>query len=349
MNKETEAIFSSTGNLGVSRRQYERVYVNGTRVSDDPQEVQHNFQRLVGIGERHRQKVGRVVFRGVASQEVVEHVLNSDLQQYLETALPLAEFTDDSSSLIYMAENKPGREQIHPREYMISETTNYRESPISLQDRVKEVLAKEYTFTNTITDAQIDQVYALWSETFGWERKEVEGLQKRLKNARTQPPHLKDVWFSAIEQDETMVSLAMAERLDIPGVTGEITFVESTEWKTRDEKAGQGLMTATLAMLNAQIFSDLEGTAGNENPIPLIYAECNFQSHADRAGYGAGLRIPSREFAPQILAQNVHVNDGIPVEDGKLRDFTFMYLPKETIQKEYDPIQRAAMIEKLSL
>jgi len=131
--------------------------------------------------------------------------------------------------------------------------------------------------------------------------------------------------------------------LPIPAFSGEVDLVESTEWRTRDEYAGQGMMTATIAMLNTQILSDRR-VSGRK---PLIYAECNFQSRSDRAGSGAGFEIPSREFAKQIIVQNVHVGDGYPSEEGKLGDFTYMYLPVGSIDQSYDPIQSDAMLSYL--
>lgn len=108
MKKETETILTSTGRLGVSRRpQYERLYVNGTQYSTDPVKVERNFQRLVTIGARHHQKIGRSIFRGLVNEAVMEHIANNDLRPYLEVALPVYEFTGDNSWLIYMANNRP--------------------------------------------------------------------------------------------------------------------------------------------------------------------------------------------------------------------------------------------------
>jgi hypothetical protein len=123
----------------------------------------------------------------------------------------------------------------------------------------------------------------------------------------------------------------------MPAKDDELHLVESTEWRTRDDFSGNGLMTATVAMLNAQVISDMRNHA---NP-PLIYAECNFQSRSDRVGHSAGFKVPDRTVGslviPQILAQNVMVHDGVDVAEGKLRDFTFMYVPVQTLQEEYIP------------
>jgi len=339
MNNETEAIYSSTGKLGVSRRQYERLYVNGTHYSTNPDEVDRNFRRLTGVAERHPDRIGRSIFRGLVNEDVMQHISENGLRSDLEVALPVEEFTGDNSWFIYVANNKPGRELIVPREKMVEATrTPNRETPSPLE-RIHAINQQGYTFVRHIPEDQVDQVYALWGETFGWERQEVDNLRRRLMTADSSPSSQKDVWFSAIEDNGTIISAAMAERLSIPSASGTLDLVESTEWRTKDEYAGNGLMAATLGALNAQILSDLHD---NPNGLPLIYAECNFQSRSDRAGCGAGFRIPERTngyAAPQILVQNVLVRDGQPVEEGRLRDFTFMYLPVEAIQNYYDPMR----------
>lgn len=342
MKRESETIFSSTGRLGVSRRQYERLYVNGSHYSSDPIELEWNFRRLTAIGERQQQKIGRSIFRGLVNETVMQHILNNGLQPHLEVALPVTEFTGDNSWLVYMANNRFGRELIVPREVMMKETNAYKREITSPLKRVKSITEQGYTFVNYIPEDQVDQVYALWGETFGWKLHEVDNLRKRLITGSKNSSSQKDVWFSAIRDNGTIISVAMAERLTIPTACGQLDLVENTEWRTRDEYAGKGLMTVTLAVLNAQILSDFQG---NTNGLPLIYAECNFQSRSDRTGYGAGYRIPGRANAAQILVQNVLVRDGQPVEEGKLRDFTFMYLPVETIRTHYNPRQTEAIMQ----
>lgn len=347
MNKETEAIFSSTGRLGVTRRQYDRLYVNGTHYSASPDEVEQNFRRLTAVGERHPQSISRTIFRGLVNEDVMRHLSNNGLQPYLEVAFPVAEFTGDNSWLVYMANNQPGRELLVPREVMIEETNVQKRDTALPLERVQSITEQGYTFASHIPEDQVDQVHSLWGETFGWERHEVDNLRRRLITGRQTSPSQRDVWFSAIRDNGTIISVAMAERLSIPSAEGRLDLVESTEWRTRDEYAGNGLMTATLAALNAQILSDFQD---NPNGLPLVYAECNFQSRSDRAGHGAGFRIPERTerySVPQILTQNVLVRDGQPIEEGRLRDFTFMYLPVEAIQNQYSPTQVSSITQMI--
>jgi hypothetical protein len=346
MTQETEQIFSSTGSLGVSRRQYDRLYVNGTQFADNPDTVVDNYQRLANITDRYPDRLSRGVYRGAVSQEVFARIQNSDLYRQLEVALPLHEF-GDSSWLVYLAHNHEDRTQIADTETMIRNVDRNVDRGLLPEDRVNEVVTdRGYHFVTAFAPEQTGQILDLWSETFGWEEHEVNNLRHRLERERTLPPHQRDAWFSAVCDNGTIISAAMAERLTIP-ISGQrsLDLVESTEWRTRDEYTGQSLMTANVAMLNAQILSDLQLSP---NGTPLIFAECNFQSRSDRAGFGAGLRVPQRKNArpaPQIIVQNVLVNDHQDVSEGKLRDFTAMYLPMVQIQGGYQPHQIEEMLQ----
>lgn len=339
MTKETEAIFSSTGRLGVSRRQYGRLYANGYYCAD-PIQVEQNFRKLVAIGERYQQRISRSVLRGLVSGAVMQHISHNSLQRYLEVAVPLTEFTNDDSWLIYLASNQPGRDLIVSREVMTVETNVQKRRIASPLERVRLMTEQGYSFASQIQAGQVDQVYALWGDTFGWNNQEVDSLRKRLEVNQHKDPSQRDIWFAAIGYNGTIISLAMAERLAMPAAYGQLDLIESTEWRTRNEYVGRGFMTATLAVLTAQILSDFQD---NPNGLPVIFAECNFQSRSDRVGHGAGFRIPECADASQILVQNVLVRDGQPIEDGRLRDFTFMYLPVEAMCNHYNPTQTEAI------
>lgn len=340
MNRQPEAILSSTGRLGVSRRSYDRLYVNGTQYSTNPYEFAINFSRLIQVAERHPSRISRCVFRGLVNEDIMRHISNNGLQSHLEVALPIREFNGDNSWLIYLAFNRQDRRSNVPHGTMIEATSNLNKEIVTPLERIQALVEQGYTFIRYIFKDQVDEVYSLWGETFGWERQEVVNLRRRLIAAYNNPSSQKDVWFSGlVNKDGMIVSVAMAERISIPSSSGPLDLVESTEWRTKDGYEGRKLMTATLCALNAQILYDLKN---KPHGLPLIYAECNFQSRADRAGYGAGMRIPERTngyYAPQILVQNVLVRDGQPVGEGKLRDFIFLYLPVKVIQNYYNPIQ----------
>jgi len=348
MGKE---IYSSTGVLGPSRRPFDRLYVNGTTYSENAPEVIGNWRRAVEIGRRHEQKIGRTMFRGLVSSEIAGRVLSSnDLHSQLEVAVDVSEFTNDPTWLIYMAKNKPDRKSICPVGQMIDETSGYRRA-MNPEDRALRILETPgSSFIDRFSEDQVDQVDALWEGTFGWNKEEVDNLRRRIEEGADKRPCDRDVWFSGVILNGQIVTAAMAERLTIPAPNGKtLDLVESTEWRTKDGYGGRHLMTATLDMLNAQILSDLRDDG--DSRIPLIYAECSFQSRSDRAGHGAGFKIPDRfvgkSVVPQVLAQNVGVNDGN--EDcGPYRDFTFLYLPKDVITRYYDQEHVARMIDAIS-
>lgn len=349
MSRETEAIVSSTGKLGVARRPYDRLYVNGTHYSASPDEVERNFRRLTEICNRYPLKISRSVFRGLVNEDVMRHLSHKKMQPFIEVVLPVDEFTGDNSWLLYMAHNRPDRKLITSREVMIEETNDQKRETASPFQKVKSITEQGYSFTSTIAKNQVDQVHELWGETFGWKRHEVDNLRRRLISGKQNSPSQRDVWFSAIKNNDTIISVAMAERLSIPSAKGRLDLVENTEWRTKHGYAGKGLMTATLAALNAQILADFQDSP---NGLPLIYAECNFQSRADRAGHAAGFRIPERTkgyFAPQILTQNVLVRDGQPIKEGILRDFTFMYLPIKATQHKYNRILVKAIMQMIEV
>lgn len=344
MITESDRIFSSTGSLGVSRRQDSRVYANATRYSGDPAEVERNFRRLCAISDNNPGRISRSVFRGVVSGEVVDHIRGNGMEEFLEVALPLDEFRREPSWLVYTARNQPGREQIVPRDEMIGETSPQQASGRAPLERVQDVVGRGYVFVDRIADDQVDGILAMWGPTFGWERQEIINLQRRLRAGQSSPPSARNVWFSAIEDEGVVVSVAMAERLTVPAADGQLDLVESTEWRTQDAYANQGLMSANVAALNAQILEDL---SGSPNGLPVILAECNYATRSDRAGNGAGFMIPDRSFAPQIIVQNVRVGDGQPIPAEKLRDFSFMVLPAGQIQESYDPIKRDAIMQSV--
>ena len=92
-------IFSSTGELGASRRQDHRLYVNAREACGDPDELGSIFQRILDIQVRHPEQASRVVYRGIVSENVLSNlVCDPNLNNHLEVALPLI-FKIDTSIL----------------------------------------------------------------------------------------------------------------------------------------------------------------------------------------------------------------------------------------------------------
>ncbi|HUD44671.1 MAG TPA: hypothetical protein VMR41_03970 [Patescibacteria group bacterium] len=263
-------------------------------------------------------------------------------QIYSRTALPLSDFTKDNSLLVYLGNNQPDRVQLNPTQTMINNTTEYRFNSLPLIDRLKGLQTNGFAFSDHFSSDQIDQLYSLWGITFGWNIDEIASFQRRLLGEISSHPDKRSVWFSSIQKDDKIVGAAMAELLTIPTLTSELDLVESTEWRTLEGYGGNGVMTATVALLNAQVLKERAST-----DLPLIYAECNYSSRSDLAANGAYFTVPSRSAtdSPQILRQHVGVNDGY---EGRLRDFVIMHLPKEAINYAYNPFQVNKMLDLLS-
>lgn len=338
MNTNEQPIFSSIGSLGVTRRQDGRLYVNATEFSADPIQVLRNFRRLREIGNRHPARIGRVVFRGLIGEEVLAAIMDSDLPSNLEVLLPMDNFAQ-TGFLAYLASNRFGRTPIVSSKEMVCETNRYSHKNVEPVDHIQSLSCEGYRFTDQVEQSDIGRLHDLWGPTFGWSLKEVANLAKRIEIDRQQSPEARGIWIVLVRNGTEIVSAAMAERLTIPGRKAPLELVENTEWCTRSGYAGRGLITAALVVLNAQVLRDMR------HLNPLIFAECNFQTRSDVAGHKAGFRIPDRAFAPQILVQNVGVNDGqLLAESGRLRDFTFMYLPQDIVEGRYSPEQAEATI-----
>jgi hypothetical protein len=306
---------------------------------------------LVRVGEKRAERTSRVIARGlVRDQDFRQVMVDSELVSRLEVAVDVSDFMGgDKNWFSYIAKNKPERSEACYRDRMLDETSNYRyENVTSPEERIK--LAENEmggAFIDQFDESQTAELLSLWQGTFGWSALEVDNLRKRIGADKVkESPSERNVWFSGIMIDGKIVTASMAERLQIPGPDGKtLDLVESTEWITEAAHRGKHLMTATIDMLNMQVLRDLRDD-GNSR-IPLIYAECNFQSRSDRVAHGSGFRIPERSvdgvLIPQILAQNVGVQDGVS-DCGPLRDFTFLYLPIDMITGYYKPDQVSRMV-----
>ena len=325
-----QEILTSTGHVGVSRRSCNRLYINGT-FSNDPQLIGNDFARLCRIGEKQPDnKYSRRVARGIVGKDVYP-------TQHTEVFLPLAEFTGDGSALTYLAQNSSTRFSQTPIDTILQETSTYKNGHTAPLENISKMLNEGFTFSNKISETQIDQLQELWGHTFGWSKEEIINLNSRLQANIDKPPTERDVWLSIVQKDGNIISAAMAERLTLQGENGrKIDLVESTEWVTKKGFEKNGYMTATLNYLNAQIIHDLQES---QNGLPIIFAECNFATRADISGNKVGFKIPERSHATQILIQNVSVNDGFSKQFGPFRDFLFMYLPVTTIEQNYSPQQ----------
>lgn len=328
---ETAQIFSSTGSLGISERQDNRLYQNGPFFGA-PDELDSAYLGLIDEGHKRADHISRVVLRAIISDEAMHDVLEGDtthLRSDLAVAVPLQEF-GKRGWLTYFAQNFGERGAQVDVGQIMSVTTEYRTPDLLPADRVITSIQAGVRMHTRIADGLEPQLESLWGKTFGWSVPEVEALAARLDAEQLQNPADRTVWFAATEQDGVLTSASMAERLSLPGADGPIDLVESTEWRAAQGTNGQ--IGSALSVLHTSILRDLRTSTGES---PLIFAECNYQSRADRVGNSVGMTIPGRQYAPQVLASHVHIKDDTAFEG--LRDFNFMYLPERTIAERYVP------------
>lgn len=338
MGKE---MVSSTGTLGAEPRDHGRYYVNSKSYVADPEVFMNRAKQVRRVINARGYE--RTVFRGVVGSHVNDRLRESDMQPFVEVVVPIGEFTGDDSWLVSLANNAPRRRSTHvPKETMIAEIRQ-RDAIKSPVERVRRLVDEGFAFSDRIESHEMPQIATLLGTTFGWENKGIEELQKKLLAGRLINPSDRSVWISTLKNPYgAVVGFSQAERLSRPVANGRwIDMVESTEWSIHPDYEGNGYMPAILNMLNAQVFSDLQMSP---NYGPFIYAECNFASRADFAGAAAGFRVPDRDHASQILVQNVPVGDR-RVLPSSLRDFTFMYVTQDMIDKHYSPDQVANMVK----
>lgn len=342
--------FSSFGHSGPEDRPGERYYLNETeRPYSEPAELYAAWEDMVNGAQDRPEAAGRVVVRGIASDAVLQELINGPYRDVLEAAVPLGtELGRTGNNLISLGANVPGRQPIVPVEKIIEETSKPRPMQKSPEQRVHDALASGASFTTSLAPEDYDSLYELWGSTFGWVRSEgddqIADFAARLERDQAQPGPERTIWFAGVKKDGQLVAASMAERKDFMGTDGSpVDLVESTEWAARKGHGGNGYAAAALAVLNSQILSDL---AESPNGPPLIFAECNFMSRADLTGSKAGMAIPSREYASQVLQQNVVVDDG--KEPAGYRDFNFMILPHDVRQTQYTPEQTGRILHMVN-
>jgi hypothetical protein len=260
------------------------------------------------------------------------------LQHNIEAVIPVGDYRGSSAVMAMWGINNH-RVQTNDPVCVIGQETVYEHPPrISPSDRVDILRQQGYQFVDNLDTIDIAQVYSLWHPIFEWSEEDIQNLRGRLQGQRNLSPEERSVWFTAAMDGNNVVALSMAERLDLPFRPGETqSIVESTEWCVREGWQGQGLGTAAPVHVHAQVFTDL---ASLERP-PIIVAETNFTSRADRNGHNAGMIVADRQIesfpVSQVLRQNVAVGDGLRPE--RLRDFTMMYVPPDSVRDYYSPAQ----------
>lgn len=265
-------IFTSTGELGLKRRTYDRLYWNwrfGTVA--DVNLLERAFRRMVFQGEKMGKT--RYVLRVPVSDKVIEKVWQSELKDYTEVAMPIPEeISSDRTWLLFFSKNHQSRQSMHSIEEIVRVTSFYENHPISIGQRLRDIVKQDFVIQDRILPNQLDQILNLWGETFGWTKKEVMNLSRRLENEQNFPPAIRSVWFASIWRGSEVITAAMAERLVIPlDKKRDINLVESTEWRTKADWEGQGLTTATIVHLNCQVLVQNVEVGDDIGPRGLRY------------------------------------------------------------------------------
>jgi|GEM_PF-2885699 len=328
MTENESGIITSVGSLGVdimSSNHRVRCTYQYEPISE-LHELVEMFEAVDGTTQ-HEQR-SRAVFRSVVEQHVLLQAAEEDdpILGNIEVAFPLEGLRSSDLWLVGLARNNADRISYHPIEQIILDTESSRQR--GRPDTVLELFGRisdDSSLQTTILDNQIDDLHALWGRTFGWTREGVVALQQTLREEAELDPKSRQTWFSGISNRMTgrMVGASTAELLQLRERSGNmVDLIESTEWGVDENCRGQGINAASIAFLNAQIYSDLDAS---DTRAPTIFAECNFGSRSDLSAHKAGFSIPDRAIfgrqVSQANIQNVVVNDGILPED-VYRDFT---------------------------
>ncbi|HEX3568426.1 MAG TPA: hypothetical protein VHT70_01985 [Candidatus Saccharimonadales bacterium] len=319
---------SSTGELGFNIRSDERAYNNyTTAVTNDNLDTfqidleSHLAHADTTINETH---VTRSVLRTVIEGSTLTKLLAADelIHEQIEAATPLPQIEGQPSEyLVYFAKNALSRT---PDEATKEDLRSKIQTARDISTASTRKQNRELTFTPVMNTSVSDptQLHQLWGETFGWDEQGCIDFAKRLEDEASAAPGERTVWFKGMENPEgELLACAMAERLDIPGVNGDIALIEHTEWSTAPSQRGKGLGRQVVQSLTTDIQESMRDTPH------LIFAECNLTSGAHVVAAHSGFTVPSFETphgteVDQIIFNNVRVSDGLEPQDA-YRSFMF--------------------------
>lgn len=230
-------------------------------------------------------------------------------------------------------------------------------------DRVQSIDFNQFFLSDQLNESDADRLAQIW-QPFGWTRNGVSAF------IQAQEDHFTG-WFSGARERENgqLVSACMGEGLRLAGAY----IVEGTEYGTLSGYEGNGLCTAVVSLLHAQVLNDTLYTTGN---TPLIVSEFNMTSRSDIVGRHAGMTIPlvegtsGLEDSPiQVLRRNVSVLDRYPANTtiswrdlgearstyrdayrttfGFWRNFIVGLLSRESIEKNYSQSQVTEMLSRI--
>lgn len=311
-------------------RTFSRLYQTLVSPVNDFSYLSSRFNNLENASSGYR----RVVLRSLCSNNVLTQAIQSDLP--IEAVIPMNLVCDDNSVIVFLGKNfHDSTPQGNNVQDLIKNRNNHK-NPL---EKVR-AIPEKFRLTNQLTKNDTDDLFSLW-ERFGWNREQISNFIQSIQTKQ------EGLWFSAIRDLSTrkLVSASTAEAMEFAG----IKYIETTEYSTLDGYEDQGLCTATVAGLVAQI---LKNTYYSQQSLTtVITAEFNTSSTSSAIGASAGFVIPKIDGVPQILSYNVAVVDGAQTnfvfenhsQEDKgipfrfLRDFAVAVLPRENIVNLYPP------------
>lgn len=341
-----KTIQPGAGNLGLTRRSYERLYLNARQIMRN---VRYLVDRVatwvaghVQDGSEHR----RIVSRFIMTETDLTDALNQSdiLSQNIEAVIPVGDFEGTPIRMVMFGVNRGDERTNNPVSEIEYATHDViRPEPHELTDNIDGLRERGVEFVDTFDGIQTDEILSLWGPIFEWTTPDIDHLRLRLQRESDMSSEQRSVWMTAAVRNGELISLAMAERLNLPIENGEVlSIVESTEWCVRSDWQGNGVASATVSHVHAQVLEDLATLPR----APIVVAETNFTSRAHATGSHAGMIVAEREVGrhhvSQVLRQNVGVGDGLRPE--RLRDFTFMYLDRQAVFQLYSPAQRIHLL-----
>ena len=334
---QREGINTSLGRPGDSpeERSFGRLYHTLDRPVNDYLDLVHHYTQLRLMNKKNPHR--RVVLKCLCPGEVIGKAIKDD-RIPVEAVIPMNIVTgvpSEDSAIAFISSNShhSPRQGQHPKEIIVHKNGK---KPI---EKIQRILNNGFFLSNRLEPEDSQDLLHLW-ERFGWSQDEVINFIGRIQAQEN------NLMFSGIRDGANkLVAVSIAEAVVFAG----LRYYETTEYSTHDGFEGQGLCTASVAGLVAQILST-NANEGNEK-IPVVTAEFNTCSTSVLIGASVGLEVPMIDGVPQILSYNVAVNDrsepnpifanddqqdrGIPYR--YLRDFAVGVLPKKNIVELYPP------------
>ena len=338
-------IITSAGSVGIDYNRSEgRVYQTLDCVVESASVLADTFSELKE--EAFTRGRRRWVLRAVLENDARIELGDLEVSNNIEIDVPLSLIDPGSTRrLVILAENvhrsdvpewqevdsywrKPYTREINPLQAVIS-------------------IPEQFRLTDRLEQDDAPDLANIWTP-FGWN---LNGVREFINTCKENS----NLWFSGVRNSAgRLISACQGE-----GITfGGIFLVEGTEYGTLPRFEGNGLCTAAVIGLHAQI---LDESLYRRDQIPLIYSELNLSVRSDAVARKTGMEVPliacrDNTLPYQVLRRNVSVVDHQEPNDLSLeelgdrrehyeqaygetfrfwRNFVAGILPREAIDKYY--------------